>query len=328
MFQTSLNHFLQGFAGSFSNWFMNFMSDFGSYPVYLAMIFIVMFGWNLSRGFFIMHIMIWVGISNSFLKDYFNLPRPTDIDETLKVPGPDYNHINIDGTNHSASGFFQTLPQEIIDKCRALGLKSAGFPSGHSASAAAFWTTLPLLVKKTWLWILALLIMCLIMISRMYLGLHFLADIAGGFLSGILIVTIGFIIFHSLLEEGAKGQNRFPLYTFTGRMFRYLYYLGVPIALSFIPHIGIQYTAPLMGINLVIISAGLRNIDERGQVWERFLRILIVIGLYLAIAKLITLLPTPKTELLKFVEISLQYFLTVRLAISLCVWAKLYRRTY
>jgi len=328
MFQTVANHFLQRFGGRFSDWFMNFMSDFGTFQVYLALILAVMFGWNLSKGFFLMHIMIWSGMANSFMKDYFNLPRPIDIDETLRVPGPDYNHINIDGGNHSANGPFQYLSQGIIEKCRSIGLKSPGFPSGHAASAAAFWISLPLLVKKTWLWIFGLLAMALIMTSRMYLGVHFLADVTGGFLSGILIVTIGFLLYYWLLEVDIKGQKRFPLYTFSGRLARYLYYFGVPIALSFVPNIGIQYTAPLMGVNLVIITAGLRNIEERGQTWERIIRVLFAYGLYLASAKIISLLPRPETELLKFIEISIQYFLAVRLSIAVCVWTRLYRRSY
>jgi membrane-associated phospholipid phosphatase len=328
MFQTSVNHFFQGFAGTFSNWLMNFMSDFGSFPAYLTIILIVMFGWNLRKGFFLSHIMIWAGMSNSFLKDYFNFPRPIDIDETLKVLGPDYNHINIDGSNHSAIGFFQTLPYEIIEKCRAIGMKSPGFPSGHAASATAFWTTLPLMAKKAWLWILGIVIIILIMISRIYLGVHFLADISGGFLSGMLIVMIGFFIFYKIMEIDIKGRKRFYLYTFTGRMLKYLYYLGVPIAFSFIPQIGILYTAPLMGINLVIITSDLDNIEERGQIWERIIRVLFAVILFFATAKLITFLPAPKTELLKFLLISAHYFIALRLSISICVWTKLYSRSY
>ena len=328
MFQTSVNHFFQGFAGAFSNWIMNIISDFGSFSVYLTIIFIVMFGWSLRKGFFLAHIMIWAGMTNSFLKDYFNFPRPLDIDKTLKVLGPDYNHIDIDGANHSASGFFQSLPNDIIEKCRAFGIKSPGFPSGHATSAAAFWTTLPFMAKKGWLWILGVLTITLIMISRLYLGVHFLADVLGGFLSGIIIMAIGFAIYHWLLENDVKGQKRFHLYTFTGRMIRFLYYLGLPIVLSFIPQIGLQYTAPLLGINLVIFSSDLGNIEERGQLWERLIRVIFALIIFFLFAKLLTFLPSPKTELLKFVEISLQYFLAIRLSISICIWTRLYRRSY
>ena len=272
--------------------------------------------------------MIWAGMVNSFMKDFFNLPRPVDIDETLRVPGPDYNHINIDGGNHGASGFFQTLSQDIIDKCRAAGLKSPGFPSGHSASAAAFWISLPILARKTWLWIFGIISMLLIMISRLYLGAHFLADVTGGFLSGIIIVFIGFLIYFRVFEQDVKGQKRFPMYSFAGRATRYLYYFGVPIGLSFIPQIGIQYTAPLMGVNLVILTAGIRNIEERGQIWERIIRVVFAYAIYLATVQIVTMIPVPKTEVLRFVEISIQYFIAIRLSIAVCVWAKLYRRSY
>jgi membrane-associated phospholipid phosphatase len=328
MFQTSINHFFQGFAGTFSNWFMRFISDFGTYYVYLVIILIVMFGWNLRKGFFLVHIMFWAGMSNSFLKNYFNLPRPIDIDETLKVYEFDYNLINIDGSNHSPAGFFQSLPHDIVEKCRLIGLKSPGFPSGHAASAAAFWTTLPLMAKKTWLWFLGILIIILIMISRMYLGVHFLADVTGGLISGLVIVTIGFLIYYNLMEIDIKRQRRYYLYTFTGRLLKFLYYIGIPIAFTFIPQIGIQYTAPLMGINLVIITSDLGNIQERGHIWERIIRVIFAVFLFFALAKLLTLFVVPKNELLIFLLIAAHYFITLRLSISLCIWTRLYKRTY
>jgi membrane-associated phospholipid phosphatase len=328
MFQTSINHFFQGFSGKFSDWFMNFLSDFGSFPVYLSIILIVMFGWNLRRGFFLAHIMIWAGMTNSFIKDYFNFPRPIDIDETLKVLGPDYNKINIDGGNHSAIGFFQSLPHTIIEQCRAIGIKSPGFPSGHAASATSFWITLPLMARKAWLWILGILIIILIMTSRIYLGVHFLADITGGFISGLLIVLIGFFIYYKLMELDTNSPKRFYLYTFTGRMLKFLYYIGVPIVLSFIPQIGIHYTASLMGMNLVIITSDIGKIQERGQIWERVIRIIFASVLYFVTARLVSILPVPKTEVLKFLIITAQFFIALRLSISICIWTRLYSRSY
>jgi membrane-associated phospholipid phosphatase len=328
MFQTTINHFFQGFAGSFSNWFMNLMSDFGSYPVYLTIIFIVMFGWDLKKGFFLAHIMIWTGMSNSYLKDYFNLPRPLDIDESLKTLGPDYNHIKLNAANRGANGFFQALPHEIIEKCRSLGLKSPGFPSGHAASATSFWMSLSIMAERTWLWILGVVIILLVMISRMYLGVHFLADISSGFACGLLIIAIGFFIYYKILEIDIHGQKHFYLYTFIGRTMKFLYYVGFPIGLSFIPQIGIHYTGPLLGINLAIITSDLVNIEERGQIWERVIRVLFAIIVFFGIAKLISYVPIPKTELVKFILVSAHYFISLRLSIAICVWTKLYKRSY
>lgn len=63
---------------------------------------------------------------------------------------------------------------------------SFGVPSGHSQIGAGFWGMVAATVRKAWAWILALLLIVLIGLSRLYLGVHFPHDVLVGWALGFL----------------------------------------------------------------------------------------------------------------------------------------------
>ncbi|MEA3325810.1 MAG: phosphatase PAP2 family protein, partial [Chloroflexota bacterium] len=65
---------------------------------------------------------------------------------------------------------------------------SFGLPSGHAQIAASVWGWLAIEIKKRWFTIVALILIFLIGISRIYLGIHFLSDVLLGWLLGGLLV--------------------------------------------------------------------------------------------------------------------------------------------
>jgi len=92
---------------------------------------------------------------NTGVKDIFAHPRPFDLDPTVKL--------------HDASGY--------------------GLPSGHSQSAVVVWGTIAAGFRKTWLWVVAILLMVLIGFSRIYLGVHFPTDVFGGWAIGAIFLA-------------------------------------------------------------------------------------------------------------------------------------------
>jgi membrane-associated phospholipid phosphatase len=92
---------------------------------------------------------------NTGLKDLFAHPRPFELDPTVKL--------------HEAGGY--------------------GLPSGHSQSAVVVWGTIATGFRKTWLWVVAILLMVLIGFSRIYLGVHFPTDVLGGWTVGAIILV-------------------------------------------------------------------------------------------------------------------------------------------
>jgi membrane-associated phospholipid phosphatase len=64
------------------------------------------------------------------------------------------------------------------------------FPSGHSANAALIATTLGIIFLRTWVWVAGAVYTVLMMLSRTYLGAHWISDTIGGMLVGVGVAII------------------------------------------------------------------------------------------------------------------------------------------
>ena len=75
-----------------------------------------------------------------------------------------------------------------------------GMPSGHTQNAVVIWGYLAARSGKLMPWLLAGFLMIGIPLSRIYLGVHFPTDLAGGYLIGGLILLL-FLQFSSRVEN-------------------------------------------------------------------------------------------------------------------------------
>lgn len=84
---------------------------------------------------------------------------------------------------------FQTRP-DVLRPGAADTAPGSSFPSGHTQSAAIFWTLAASQFKRAWFWLLAAPIVAAVALSRVYLGVHYPRDILGGLAVGLLVVTV------------------------------------------------------------------------------------------------------------------------------------------
>lgn len=194
MFQTEIIHFIQSFASDELTAFMRFITDIGYQQVLLLILCVLILAIDLKKGFILSLVLLWTGLATFVLKEYFDLPRPFHVDNTvLFLDGALPDESTFEFSKRGASSFWEGLPSDVLEVTRASEGVENGFPSGHSSVAIAFWGALIFLFRKKWLTVICISLMILIPFSRMYLGVHFLADVLGGILLGGLILGLFYL---------------------------------------------------------------------------------------------------------------------------------------
>jgi membrane-associated phospholipid phosphatase len=146
---------------------MAFFTWLGYPQAYMVLIAIIY--WSVDRKFGL-RLAIFLPVTasiNSILKQAIHAPRPYWVDQHVKA-------LRV------SNGF--------------------GMPSGH-AQAATVWIYAASLLKKRWFWIIAVAMVLVIGLSRIYLGVHFPGQVVTGWTIGILIAIL-FIRFESNIIRG------------------------------------------------------------------------------------------------------------------------------
>jgi membrane-associated phospholipid phosphatase len=97
---------------------------------------------------------VWL---NSVVKELVNQPRPFEFDPAVRMIFP-------------ATG--------------------GGLPSGHTQNTVVLWGYLAWAFRRRWLTVLAVVLMVLAPLSRLYLGAHFPTDLLGGYLLGAVLLWL------------------------------------------------------------------------------------------------------------------------------------------
>ncbi len=103
---------------------------------------------------------------------------------------------------------FQAYP-ELIRPRFVETAPDPSFPSAHAMDAVVFWGYLGMVLRRRWLYIVAVVVVLLIALSRLYLGLHWPLDVLGGLVLGLLLLGFAYIVLRLL--AGTPLRARFPL---------------------------------------------------------------------------------------------------------------------
>ena len=155
--QTDILLFIQSFANDFLDLLFIAFSFIGDEEFYMAIVPLIFLGVHKQVGIRLGMVLAFSTFANEAMKFFFASPRP----------------IGVEGIRNlyveSAPGY--------------------SFPSGHSQGSATFWIYLATQVKRGWFTVSAVVLVLMIMLSRMYLGVHWPIDVLGGLVFGLLAVA-------------------------------------------------------------------------------------------------------------------------------------------
>jgi membrane-associated phospholipid phosphatase len=171
---------------------------------------------------------------------------------------------------------------------------SFGVPSGHAQIAVGVWGMLAASLRKWWGWLIAILVILLIGISRMYLGVHFPHDVILGWLIGALLLWLVLCFWKPVtvwLKKMNLGQQ--ILAAFLGSLviivFSLIPFLWLKITNWQPPQAWAEYAKEAVSLSSAFTTAGTLfgllaglawfnrqgGFSTEGPVWKRILRFLL-----------------------------------------------------
>ncbi len=251
---------LGGAEGSGWQKFMDFFFCAGTFlceeMFLLIAIFVVYWAWNKKFGYYLVMAMFASIGFNGLFKTIVARPRPflnTEF-QSLRYVQVDNMLVNTTGLNTSYS-----------------------FPSGHSQLAGSLFTTLAYYFKKRWLTILSVVLILYVMMSRVYLGVHYPTDTIVG---GLLGVGVAFAI--------CKIMNKHE-----EKKILIAWILAGIVAITLIVDIAtdsvsIGETSKMLGLAIGAISGIMLeekniNFTVDGLWWKRVLRVVLGFALVMAV---------------------------------------------
>lgn len=169
--------------------------------------------------------------------------------------------------------FFQ-IPRPMGEGLRVLEVpEDFSFPSGHAQSVTSFWFFLALSLRKSFLFILAGVLVFLVSFSRLYLGVHYLGDVLCGAALGLFLAWVFSSLFRGLSSKRVSSLSASFL----------LGFLSLVLFLFAPSPLGVKVAGSLSGVlfgYLLVTSMGLgeESFSLREYVWGVGILVLLYLG--------------------------------------------------
>lgn len=236
--------YVQQFASPTLDTVFQFITNLGAERAYIAFLLITYLAVDARVGQRV-GIYLLAGFYLNFqLKGIFDTPRPFELNPAL------------------------ARSQEAIETAGG-----AGFPSGHAQGSVIFWGYLASVFARVWFWLVALLLILLISLSRIYLGVHLPVDVLGGLLIGAV-----FVVLARALDYLLRDAKPLPLWGVL------LLGLGLPLALHLLwPVAGSDML--LGGLAAFATGPSLFPYSAKNALWKRL--VIALLGLILVFVVLL-----------------------------------------
>ncbi len=166
-------HWLEGIRVPIINEFMLLITQLGDESAFLVIALIMFWCVDKRRGYYLMSVGFAGTILNQFMKLWFRVPRPWDLDEHFTVVG---------NAKDGAGGY--------------------SFPSGHTQSSVGTFGSIAYTTKNKLLRIGCIILAILVPFSRMYIGVHTPRDVIAAAAIAVLLI----VLLHPIVM-GRDGKN-------------------------------------------------------------------------------------------------------------------------
>ena len=253
--EVSLIEWIQKTVGNLNGAFISALGFLGGEMGLLLVSLIILFCWKKETGKRLALIVAAINTWLPMIKVVVMRPRPY-----MEYPG---RVRGVADPGNSAS----------LDDVAAQGYS---FPSMHSASVMGLFIPLAHEVKKRWMWILAVVIILLVGVSRSVTGMHYPTDVLAGWALGLICAGICL-----LLEKKVKNE-----------WIRHLILLALVLPGVFYVRTEDYFTA--LGLMIGLIAAihfeeKYVHFRDTRNVWAMILRVVGAFAIYFVMNKLLKL---------------------------------------
>ncbi len=166
--------FLQDLQNGFLDFFFGFISFLGEEYVYILIFGIIYYTYDKKMGEFMAIALGFSATVNTLIKNIVGAPRP-----------------------------FQKYP-DLVENLRPETSLGNSFPSGHTQNFSTVLFSEAFFSKKKAMFYVSSILVILMMLSRMYLGVHFLEDVVVAAILGIGIAYFAYQVFNKLYDDTIK----------------------------------------------------------------------------------------------------------------------------
>lgn len=335
MFQTEPILYLQSLGNEWFTFLMILVTTMGSSSFLVAMIVMITFGVDFRKGFLLFQLLLWTGMVTEILKALVAFPRPDFVDN--RVLNLEYGIKNTSPfSGNELEGIFQLPDKQVLKAFRiqeAFTLSPFGFPSGHVAITTALWGGSATVFNNRIIRILTPFVIVVMAFSRVYLGRHFIGDVLGGVIIGLIFLVIFTHFLKSPLKDDFFKKESFEFAFRRQNILFYSFMFVIPILLTALSLINADVAGFFLGTNLAYVLIIRKGIpDDTGNAAQRATRVFIAFLLF-GVSTLILDAGFETAGTVNYLHFTLTEFLktfipsfTIWISVVVCTKLDLYRR--
>lgn len=335
MFETEPIVYLQSNGTPWFTFLMILITTLGSSAFLVAITVIITFGINFKKGFLLFELLIWTSLITETLKLLVGFPRPYFVDNRI---------LNLEsGVKYTSSfkgsgpgGIFELPYKQVLKVFRlqeAFILSPFGFPSGHVSLTTAMWGGSAVIFDSRIIRMFTPFMIVIMAFSRVYLGRHFIMDVLGGAIVGLIFLFIFTHFLKSSIRDDFFKKESFQFTFKRSNLIFYFFMFVLPILLTALSLVSDTIAGFYFGTNiayLLIVRKGIP--DDAGSISQRAARVLIAL-LLLGISSLILGFWFKPFGTIDYLQFTLTGFLktfipasTVWASVAICTKLGLYKR--